>query len=295
MFGSDSLNTDAEIIQIGIEIMLRFNATKEQFVVRINDRDLIQAMVTELLKISQEKTSETIRLLDKFNKLSREDLQKSLIELGANPEDWDMFFKYMNKDEEAMKFYSDGIFADNAGIKRMQSVWKILAELGYSDYFTFAPDMVRGFDYYDGIVFEVFDKSAENTRSLFGGGRYNGLAGIFGKESFPAVGCAPGDETTKLFLEQWGLIPDGLVKSADIYVPLLSESLFAEVSKLATKLRAEGNIVLTGVEEQRLGKALDSADKNGISKVAILGEDEVSKGIYQLKDMGSGEQVEYTY
>jgi histidyl-tRNA synthetase len=63
---------------------------------------------------------------------------------------------------------------------------------------------MRGFDYYDGIVFEVFDKHPDNNRALFGGGRYNGLAEIFGvKESIPAVGFAPGDEPMRLFLESW--------------------------------------------------------------------------------------------
>jgi len=57
------------------------------------------------------------------------------------------------------------------------------------------------------MVFEVFDNHPENNRSLFGGGRYNGLADIFGSQNIPAVGFAPGDITTKLFLEQNDLFP----------------------------------------------------------------------------------------
>ncbi|MCA9378995.1 histidine--tRNA ligase [Candidatus Dojkabacteria bacterium] len=294
IFGSDSLAADVEIIQMGIEIMLKLGANKDQFVVKINDRNLIEAMVTDLLKIEMEKVSEATRVLDKFGKLSNEELTQKLQELGASPESWDKFFAFLGKDEQVMQEYYAGVFAQNAGIQRMQQVWKTLSELGYSDYFTFAPDMVRGFDYYDGIVFEVFDKNPENTRSLFGGGRYNGLAGLFGGQSFPAVGCAPGDETTRLFLESWGLLDriPGVDQLERTYIPILSAGLADLVFKLAQKLRGEGRIVEVGLEEQKLGKALEYADKKRFSSMIILGENEAAAGKYTKKNMQTGTQVE---
>ena len=87
----------------------------------------------------------------------------------------------------------------------------------------------------------MFDTNPENSRSLFGGGRYNGLASIFGvKETISAIGFAPGDETMKLFLEGHGMLEN--IKSQKeeiIYIPLLSDELFLEVQKIASKLRTD--------------------------------------------------------
>ena len=78
---------------------------------------------------------------------------------------------------------------------------KNLSDLGYQEYLLFSPSLIRGFDYYDGLIFEIFDNHKDNNRAMFGGGRYNGLAELFGSVSFPAIGFAPGDETFKIFLE----------------------------------------------------------------------------------------------
>jgi histidyl-tRNA synthetase len=293
IFGSDDLNADVETLQIAIEIMLAFGATKDQFQVRINDRDLINSMATDLLKIEQGKVSDAIRLLDRFGKIENDELTEELKNLGADPDDWDEFYSYLEKDEKAMQSYGGSVFKDNEGIERMEKIWKNLADLGYSDYFTFSPSMVRGFDYYDGMVFEVFDLSPDNNRSLFGGGRYNGLAGIFGSEPFPAVGCAPGDETTRLFLESWDLLAN-IDTSPEIgYLPILSKSLEGDAQKLAATLRKEGMNVVLGLEEQKLGKALEYADKQDYPNVVIFGEDERLAGKYKLKNMADGTEEDY--
>lgn len=290
IFGSESLNADVEVIQMGIEIMKAFGATNEQFEMLINDRELIEAIVTQILKIPIENASGAIRTLDKYAKLSREDLIKQLQQLGAEPSDWDQFFAFMEKEEQAMQDYYQNELAGNPGLDRMMQAWELLKQRGYEGYYTFSPSMVRGFDYYDGLVFEVFDKHPDNKRALFGGGRYNGLAGIFGKNSFPAVGCAPGDETLKLFLEAWELIPKDVQTKPTVFIPLLLDSALESQQKLAAEFREQGERVEVGLDVQKLGKALDYADKTGIAKVVIVGEQELEKGEYSLKDMQSGEQ-----
>jgi histidyl-tRNA synthetase len=91
----------------------------------------------------------------------------------------------------------------------------------------------------------VFDKNSDNPRALFGGGRYNGLAKIFGvKEDIPAIGFAPGDETMKLFLEGHGLLEQ--IQNAytpKYYLPLLDGASFTEIQKIANILRLEGKEV----------------------------------------------------
>jgi len=173
----------------------------------------------------------------------------------------------------------------------IEAVVNRLTEYGYGEWIEFNPAIIRGFDYYDGLVFEVFDRKPENSRALFGGGRYNGLADIFGTDNFPAIGFAPGDETTKLFLESWDLL--GKIKRPETYyLPLLDESLRSQTSRLARELRGRGYEVLCGLEEQKVGKALEFANRKQAAKVILLGGDELKRGVYKIKDMASGEERE---
>jgi histidyl-tRNA synthetase len=104
----------------------------------------------------------------------------------------------------------------------LQTVIRQLQELGYHE-LRFSPSLMRGFDYYDGIVFEVFDHHPDNSRALFGGGRYDGLADIFGsKDNIQAIGFAPGDETMKLFLEARDLL-DHIQLTTDRYLVVRDE------------------------------------------------------------------------
>ena len=180
---------------------------------------------------------------------------------------------------------------NNPGLEEIISVLQTLEGLGYGDWIEFNPTVIRGFDYYDGLVFEVFDKNPDNRRAMFGGGRYNGLAEIFGEKNFPAVGIAQGDETTRLFLEGWGLL-DKIKQPIKYYLPLLNSKIVTEVNVLAKELRGQGLNVLVGLEEQKIGKALEFANKKNITRVIILGEDEIKKKVYKIKDMISGEERE---
>jgi histidyl-tRNA synthetase len=124
---------------------------------------------------------------------------------------------------------------------------------------------------------------------MFGGGRYNGLADIFGVSNFPAIGFAPGDETTRLFLESWGMI-DKIVSAQPInyYLPLLDNNLLKETNHLAKTLRVRNLNIISGLEEQKIGKALEFANKKKIAKVIIFGTEEKERGVYKIKDMVNG-------
>jgi histidyl-tRNA synthetase len=305
IFGSNSIMADVEILQLAISIMLEFGATKEQFIVYYNDRRLIEALVTDFLKVDRSKVSEATRILDKFGKINNDDLILRLKnEIGAKIDNATILLDYLNLEEDAFEYVYQNYLKDNQGIKELMEISSKLEVLGLKDFIKYNPSMVRGFDYYDGMVFEVYDrkdylkrkgeiKTEESFRSLFGGGRYNGLAGIFGGQSFPAVGFAPGDETTKLFLEEYNLFKDLSDNYKTYYLPILEDKFASKIFDLAATLRkSESNIVRVGLEVQKIGKALDYSNKTKVDYVVVLGENEFEKGIYLLKDMKSGSQVE---
>lgn len=296
IFGSDSVQADIEVLQLALEIMLAFEPPKGSFVLNINNRKLIDAVLQKVTNSSEDKTlrQEVVRVLDKWEKLSESDITDKLKSLSMGEEGIDVLKSFMKSEDVDSLLMNLDWLRDNSGLTETQNIIKQLTDLGYTDWINFQPNIIRGFDYYDGMVFEVFDKNPENSRSMFGGGRYNGLASLFGGESFPAVGFAPGDETTKLFLESWGLLERLKIKDikTKIYLPLLDENLIAQTNSLAKKLRSGGSEVIVGLEVQKVGKALDVANKLGVGQVALLGNDEYPRGVYLLKDMQSGEQSE---
>ncbi|MDQ7021348.1 MAG: ATP phosphoribosyltransferase regulatory subunit [Candidatus Dojkabacteria bacterium] len=226
IFGVDSVNADIEVLQVALEIMLGFNPPKGSFVMYINNRRLIDYVLNEVVSVTEEQRTQTVRILDKWEKLNEEEFAKRLKEDAAlNDDQIESLKKFMQSQngEDLVKNLPE--IEGSEGLKEINETMEALNEMGYSEWISFNPSVIRGFDYYDGMVFEVFDKNPENSRSMFGGGRYNGLAALFGSQSFPATGCAPGDETTRLFLEGWNLLDQAKEnKPKSYYLPLLDES-----------------------------------------------------------------------
>ena len=294
IFGSASPSADIEILTLALDLVLEFDPPQDSFCLSLNSRRLLDG-VLELAgakKLASPDKLAVVRTLDKWQKLSPALIQERLQEAGLSAEEISVLKKFMSSsslDELAAELPA---LKDNAGWMEIDGAMKALSELGYADLVIFDPTVIRGFDYYDGLVFEVFDKHPSNNRAMFGGGRYNGLAQIFGEDNFPAVGFAPGDEAAKLFLESWDLLgPERLPRQERFYLPLLSENLLAANRKLARKLRMKGGNVFMGLEEQKIAKALEFANKKGFDKVVLLGQDEADAGIYKIKDMASGEQT----
>lgn len=292
IFGTDNILSDIEMIEMAIDIMLEFQAPKNSFVLKINDRKLLDAFFN-FLNIKEDKKIETIRILDKKNKLTELDFTKSLAELGFKESEIEKINIFING-KNTNKFIQL-IESDNNLNSIYKDINKLISEIeddGYNGYIVFDPSVIRGFDYYNGIIFEVFDLKPENNRAIFGGGRYNGLGGIFGEENFSALGFAPGDETTKLFLESWNLFKNiDNQKENKIYLPILDDSLIKETRKLAIKLRNKGNKILLGYEKQNISKAFKFAENKKINKVIIFGSEEKEKGEYKVKDLESGKET----
>ncbi|MDD4412366.1 MAG: histidine--tRNA ligase [Patescibacteria group bacterium] len=291
LFGATGALADVEILSLAMDIMLEFNPPKDSFKLCLNHRELINGALTAA-NVLPEKKDEVVRLLDKYEKIDfavfKEGLAKfDVVEDGV--EKLAKFLEAVSLDELLVALPE---LADNKGLIELKVVSKYLTELGYRDWLSFKPSVIRGFDYYDGIVFEIFDNHPDNKRALFGGGRYNGLAGIFGGKTFPAIGFAPGDETLRLFLESWDMdkeIKDKL-RSKIYYFPLLANELEKKVLSLTSELRQDGKEVIMGLDTTKINKALEYANKKKVAYTIIYGEDEAEKNIYKIKDMESGQE-----
>jgi histidyl-tRNA synthetase len=151
-------------------------------------------------------------------------------------------------------------------------------------------NIIRGFDYYTGTVFEVFDTDPSNNRSLFGGGRYDNLLSLFGDDSVPAFGFGMGDVTIRDFLETHGLLP-AQTSTTQIMICIMNPESKAYAEEVANELRTSGSIDGKGVNVainysyRNISDQTKAARKLSIPKVVIIGEDEVKSKTYTIKDL----------
>ena len=151
------------------------------------------------------------------------------------------------------------------------------------------PSLARGLSYYTGAIMEV--NVPDLAGSLAGGGRYDGLIGMFGKEQIPACGFSLGLERILVVMDEHKMFPaEVAATSADVMVTIWNEDSIGESLKLANELRKEGLRVLLYPEADKLGKQIKYADSIGIPFVGVLGENELAENKVTIKNMKTGEQ-----
>lgn len=283
IFGIEGVSADAEIIVMADRIMKAFGATKKMYTIRINNRRMINLMMSEYLGLDVIQSQLMIKLFDRKDKLPREAFDEQAREIfGEN------YFDGINKINKLLGAESMAQLPrellDTDVVREVQELFTLLRESGVENA-AFDISLMRGFDYYTGMVFEVFDNHPDNNRAMFGGGRYDGLVGLFGAEPTPTVGFAPGLSMMKLFLESHDLMPK-FASSTDIYMVTLG-SVGDDVRKLADNMREEGVNVAVDMTGRKLDKQIKTAVKQRINYMLFVGEDEVASGQYRLKDVSN--------
>ena len=158
------------------------------------------------------------------------------------------------------------------------------------------PSLARGLSYYTGTIFEVRLESGDFGGSIGGGGRYDGLIGMFGKEQIPACGFSLGLERILVVMEERGmfqkLVDEGKLQldSADVMIASFDESLIGECLKLAGELRESGLRTLVFPEANQKIKPLKYAEQINISFVCLVKESELAENKMTLKNLRTGEQ-----
>lgn len=291
IFGSEVIEADIEVISLALEIMIAFGAKKEMFKLYYNNRSLVDDFFDEI-GIAADEREEAARTMDKYNKVSEEEFAKLLERSEVSAEQAEKIALFLESDESDFpeKFPT---LAGKKGYEEIRVLSNAFTKLGYEDYVQFKPEIIRGFDYYNGVIFEVYDLNPYNRRSLFGGGRYNGLSEIFGVENFPATGFAPGNVTTRDFLETWNLLPE--FKDERYYCPLLNQDKYEQVLALVNQLRRKGLAIELDLEEKGLTEALRYANKVGYQQMIILGDNELQEELITIKKLDSGEQLSKSF
>lgn len=258
--GVDSPLADAEILTVVLE---SYKALGLEVVVQINDRALLTKFDTQ-----------TLNAVDKIKKIGEEGVQEILMKNGKT----DMEARAV-LDEIQSLTPSD----------RLQTVMGIMAKLGYSsDSIAFTPTLIRGLDYYTGIILEVVLKNDPNSSSLGGGGRWNEMIGKFCGLDMPAVGFAVGVDRTIEAMNENQLFESEQTGSGvlvSVFSPEL-ESKSIEVWNMLQENQISAEMWLD--PSAKIEKQLKYADSKNKKYVVIIGQDEVDADKITLKDMTSG-------
>lgn len=282
LFGVEGIEADIEAVALADAIMKAFGAT-DQYYITVGSRTLVQKLEA-LIDLSADKRAAFYRLVDGKNKMEPSEFDKRLSELlsGDTLALAKTFFTATTVDDLPSEL------AQSAEAQEVRALLTKLAQRGVTNT-RFNPDVVRGFDYYTAIVFEVYDADPENNRSMFGGGRYDGLVGKFGVEPVPTVGFAMGDATLQNFLETHQLIP-ALKPVTDVAVLLVGDVVEA-AQPVIQQLRKQGLNVSVDFSGRKPDKLIKAAEKRDTTKVVFIGEQELAEGTYRLKDLVSGEEL----
>ncbi|MEK7553875.1 MAG: histidine--tRNA ligase [Patescibacteria group bacterium] len=256
---------DIEIVRIASEILKAFGAAEKNFVIRVNSRALLNAACAKA-GLKGDGVKQYLRLLDKKSKM--------------RPEEFKVASETISKKDPLSL----------VDTKPLDTFISVLKERGVGNAVV-DTWITRGFDYYTGIVFEVYDTNPANPRALFGGGRYNELVALWGGDSIPAVGFALGDVTLADFLETHSLAPALGASTPQLYVGTPTAGDIPSAQTFADTLRKDGCRVFVNLTSRALGDQIKDAVKRGIPFFVAYGADEVKNQTARLKILATGEEV----
>jgi len=269
IFGVEGVEAEVEIISLAHQIMLDLGASESDFEIRVNDRRLLDQWFNDA-QLSDDERRAVMRLLDKRDEMPDFDEKLSAM-IGKDRADVLM-----------------GGLSSATSSAHLEELLSLLYKLGITNAHV-DTSIVRGFDYYTGAVFEVFDISPDNNRSLFGGGRYDNLLQMFGEDAIPAIGFGMGDVTARDFLEAHGLLPS-YIPATELMICVVEREHIAHALRLAQDLRREDVAVAVNFSGKKIGDQVKQANKLGIPFIVAVGDKERDSGQFTLKHLPTGNE-----
>ena len=276
LVGIAGAEADFEVITLAAELLKALGAKESDFIIRVNSRALLTAACSAA-GLEGAAARSYLRLLDKKSKMTPDEFQAAL---GAITNATDPLTLIEHSSEAPEVAHEKRALLDLIESLKMRGVSNAV----------FDPSLTRGFDYYTGVVFEIFDTNPANPRSLFGGGRFDKLVALFGGDPIPAVGFGMGDVTLSDFLETHGLLPKDRDGKPQLYLGTPSVSDIPAAQAFAATLRKEGCRIFVNLSERSLGDQIKDAVKRGIPLFIAYGENEARNQTIRMKILATGEE-----
>ncbi len=276
LVGAPAGEADLEIIMLAAELLKAFGAKESDFIIRINSRILLDAACAAA-ELKGESVKRYLHLLDKKAKMTPEEFRAAQSAITS-------------KDPLAIIEDAGQAPAVAAEKRTLLDAIDALKARGVGNVI-FDASITRGFDYYTGIVFEVYDTNPANPRSLFGGGRFDKLVALFGGDPIPAVGFGMGDVTLADFLKTHQLPISADDGAPQLYLGTPSPGDIPAAQAFAATLRDKGGRIFVNLTEKSLGDQIKDAVKRGIPLFMAYGKDEIANNHARLKILATGEEA----
>ncbi len=291
--GVAGMAADAEIISLVATALRRLGF--RDFQVQINNRKLLTG-IGEYVGVPAELRGGLYRSIDKLDKIGADGVRAELAQNGIPAEAIARLMALLDLRGQGLEGLAhlreelDSTPTAQEGITELFDLAEQLESFGVPQAnYIFDLAMVRGLGYYTGPVFETII-TEPNLGSITGGGRYDGLVGMFRKESLPTTGTSLGIERIIDLMDELNLYPPGLNRTVvQVLVTVFGAETRPASNRLASVLREAGIRTEVVLEDRKVGKQAAYADKKGIPIAAFLGPDEIAAGQVTLKRLRDGE------
>ncbi len=296
--GRDREFTQCDVDVVGIkgqmieaELMTLFTRAFKKLdiaiIIKYNSRNLMNGLILEC-GIEENLISPVTTNTDKLEKISKEEFRNNLLNIGLTTQKIDLLLEYFSLSlcELNKKFEMTKNEKIMLGLDELNQLTKYLKALKINDLCVFTPTLARGQNYYTGNVFEVYEKSGKITCSIGAGGRYDKMITNFIDDGnlYPTVGISFGLSSIYELLKERELFEKE--STIDIYIIPMGTNI--ESLKLANRLRNLGYKVEIQMQDKKLKKSLEYANKENIPYVIVLGENEVQSNTFKIKNMNNG-------
>jgi histidyl-tRNA synthetase len=285
--GAPEVEADAELLAVAIEIQRELGLDHTDVVARVNDRRVVQGVLSEL-EIASETFPAVYAAIDKFRKVDRETFEQLLEDAGVSPGAVGELSRLCGGEVDILDWCDERLSSgpSHEAATSLARYRQILGEVGLSEFVQLDFSIVRGLAYYTGIVFELYDRKGKE-RAICGGGRYDELIHSLGGPKLEALGFGMGDVVLSLMLEDRGLFPAS-PRRIDVAVIPVGRELASAARNVTALLRRAGLAAETPFTPAGVGKDLKAASRDGARFAVIIGPDEWSSRSANLKNLADG-------
>lgn len=289
--GIEGQYIEAELLSLFVKGFKKLNI---DVIIKYNSRKLMTGLILES-GINEELVPNVTTILDKMDKYSTDEINNFLKELDLNDTQISNINNYFQMNLSSLKEMFKDTTNENIklGLEEVDNLNNYLKGIGIEDNTEFSIGLARGQNYYTGNVFEVYEKTGRLKCAIGSGGRYDTIIGNFIDDGnkYPAVGISFGLTSLYELLKDSEIFKEK--SQTEFYI--IPKNTEIESLKLANEIRNLGYNVEIEMNNRKFKKSMDYANKEKIPYVIVLGEDEVSKKSFNIKNMFSGEQRKITF
>lgn len=293
VIGTHSTLVDAELPAVINEIFDQFGFG--EFTIRVNNRMVLNGFFEGIGL--QQVSAEVLRIIDKMDKIPREEMIEELRNVGLDEAQIDRLLTFIgitgSNDEVLVAVDGLDVESDTMrqGVAKLRELVDALRTMGVPEHrFKVDLHIARGLDYYTGTVYETTLNDLPGVGSVCSGGRYDNLASNYTNTELPGVGISIGLSRLFYKLREAGVIVPNRQSVADVVIMPLGDAQFHRGLEVAAAVRGKDVAAILYTEPSSMKKKMKYADRLGVANVVIIGEDEISNDVVTWRDMRSGNE-----